>query len=370
MTMHSDPVRVSLDHEERSFKAGEEITGEVVLAPTKDLKCESLVLECVWAAVAGDNEDDEGVAGSVVLEEGFEVAAGEVRTFRFSIEAPSQPLTYAGKMFTVGWAVAATAKQPPRFIVGKDPQAAVGFELVADNGRPYEYMLPDGKVPEEPGAPPDMAGPAGLDWASTLFFLGFVGGGAYGTFLAMTEMFATRGPDERVPYMIGYGILALFAAAFAVGAALMLFSRWRLHTTSAALGRVDLDIGPAPVSRGGVLHCKARLTPPARITLRGARARFEVVEGYTYSWFSRDRLTRHYKRTEEVVRKEEVPFSGVDGMDVVGEAVLERDIPVPEDLPCSMYARNNQVHVRLVLEIDDTSGRVKWNYRGTLVVVP
>ena len=201
------------------------------------------------------------------------------------------------------------------------------------------------------------------------FFLAITAGAVWATVALIQAMQAPAAPEAREPRMVIFGIFAAATAALAVASLFWLRGAMRAYSTAASLGHVDLELDPAEVAPGGILRCRLHLPVERPIVLRRVAARFEVVERTTSKTVNKD-LTANRDAESWVVRSDEVVFKGTEDRELSSETTLLEEMTVPADLPPSFYARNNSVHIRLIVNIADKAGHVDWTQQDTLWVVP
>ncbi len=359
---YSEDIEVVLDRADRTYHAGETVSGNVLVHPEKELHCR-LRLQWCWYAVAKDALDDEGQPQSTVLAQELDCAAGERRTFPFSFEAPRSPATYAGSHFTLGWSAVAIAEGSGRH---KDPVAGSGFVLKAAPGA-YDSCVYDATPLEESGTQlePETTNPGSKRGAVGCFLVVIVAALVTLAYLVRAILAAT----DQVTQLTD-GMYALFAGGLAVGCALGLRTILRRYATTAAIGHVEVSV-PDRAAPGAPLHCRVHLPIQKPIQLKHVLARIEVEERTLARSVNlkSDSSTSHV-RGSWTVRKDEHVFAGTPGRQIACDTTLEEDIPIPAELPLSFYAPNNTLHVRLVLHIADQSGRVDWTSRHALLVTP
>ena len=88
-------ISIEFDRSDRKYRGGESISGSVHVVAKQDLTYDSITLIGAWHCHGYGLPVTRDVCGSL-LDSAARLKAGERRSFPFSIEAPSEPLTYHG----------------------------------------------------------------------------------------------------------------------------------------------------------------------------------------------------------------------------------------------------------------------------------
>jgi len=92
-------IVIEFDKDDRTFHAGEIISGKVYVTPNKDVSCNGVLIAIGWATHGRGNKDSESING---LEyDGKQFLAGQTIAYEFRFDSPSAPLTYHGHYLNV-----------------------------------------------------------------------------------------------------------------------------------------------------------------------------------------------------------------------------------------------------------------------------
>jgi hypothetical protein len=90
---------IRFDREDRTYRAADEIRGEVTIRANSDVKANHLKIELGWATHGIGNVDSGAI--EVYHEENLHLMAGRETTHAFRFPAPTRPLTYHGSLLNV-----------------------------------------------------------------------------------------------------------------------------------------------------------------------------------------------------------------------------------------------------------------------------
>ena len=231
-------ISIEFDRSDRQYRGGESVSGSVHVVAKQDLAYDSITLIGAWHCHGYGLPVTRDVCGSL-LDSAARLQAGERRSFPFSFEAPSEPLTYHGVKLNI--------------------DQYVRVELCFPKGPVQEYTeqyhlapgVPPGSLKgevNEPGRTDSDAG-ARQGWAVTavLAFCSAVG------FLWF----------PIVGY-VGFGILALLVVHS------LLFA--------AQLRSVVVTASNTVVGVGGDYAVTVTCTPRMNLTLQGIRVKLRCLE--------------------------------------------------------------------------------------------
>ncbi|MDP6635682.1 MAG: hypothetical protein QGG42_12340 [Phycisphaerae bacterium] len=117
-------IVIEFDRDDRTFQAGEVISGKVYVTPKTNMPCDGVRVEIMWATHGRGNSDSETI--DALEYNGRQFLAGETVAYEFRFDSPGQPLTYHGHYLNVDHYVRARLDVPWSF----DPKAAEEYILL------------------------------------------------------------------------------------------------------------------------------------------------------------------------------------------------------------------------------------------------
>ncbi len=127
-------LSIRFDREDRTYRPGDEIRGEVTVLANRDVKSNGLQIELGWATHGAGNVDKGTL--ETFREEHLHLSAGRETTHAFRFVAPTRPLTYHGTLLNVELRVNARVDVPWAI----DPKASEDLILVAGHGSRDAYL--------------------------------------------------------------------------------------------------------------------------------------------------------------------------------------------------------------------------------------
>lgn len=301
---------------------GDVMQGEVVVKVDAVCKCATLTLAPEWDT-SGKGTADSGQSEVVTLFTG-EWQPGEYR-YRFSCKAPVGPLTYAGELLQIGWALRARADIP----WATDPKAEAPFVLAPSpcEGAPYFfgplYQPPDPSTPgvsETAGGRKLVEKPMGLGSKLLRGALVLVFGGV------MVYSF--------VPLAI---LFAPFIVYFVIKNAMV----------KSKLAVPELMVFPNPVRQGEAATVLARLNPLKEVKLGKVSAELVGQEKVNSVHGKRSRTHLHqlhsHRHTFPVEQREVREGEHLE---------LRAEMPLPADAAPTFSATNNAVEWSVKLSVE------------------
>ncbi len=123
-------MQIVFDREDRSYRGGEQVAGEVVVTASAEVVCNGLKLEYFWQT-HGKGNKDRGEGGQQILFEG-QWRAGETNRYPFEFKSLPGPPTYHGHHLNIDHYVRVRADIPWSF----DPKTTEEF-ILSPGGSPY-----------------------------------------------------------------------------------------------------------------------------------------------------------------------------------------------------------------------------------------
>jgi hypothetical protein len=343
-------VKIVPDRPERSYAAGEKVTGRIEVSVSEDCECQKLTLTRSWRT-RGQGEDAFGRPEEQVLFSGT-WRAGQNPPYPFEFTAPIGPLSYQGQMFNVEWHLHAQAALAGAL----DASADEGFRLVAAQVTPgfnlgpafrgvesHQKLMQFGRT---------LAQGCGLTLGVFFVLFSFVLG------LMVRDVFrraAAPGPAEW-SWLIVWLLFAGGSVALFLWAARPIIARRKL-------GPVEAQLIPGIVRPGEAVTCSLRFQPRANIDLSEAIATLRGME--IVHWQSGKQ-----SRTRRCTIAERPVSFAQDRRLMAGESVtVETSLSVPVDVPTTFMSAHQQLlwQVRLHLKL---RGWPDWVQELPLVVRP
>jgi hypothetical protein len=149
--MSTNQLMILFDHEDRIYRADEQISGKVVVEAATGLNCREISVRYQWRTHGSGDQNRGSEETLSLVEEGMKFLKGERREFPFRFDAPTDPLTYHGHYVNVDWYLKASM-----YIPGADDlDTEEDFLLVAREspaGNQSFFPLP-GAAPSHPKIP-------------------------------------------------------------------------------------------------------------------------------------------------------------------------------------------------------------------------
>ncbi len=103
-------IHIVFDRDDRTYRTGELIRGEVRVETDREVSCRELRIELAWRTHGVGNVDQDTLESQVETE--LKWRGGWGATYPFSFRAPEKPLTYHGQLLNVDWEIRAQADLP------------------------------------------------------------------------------------------------------------------------------------------------------------------------------------------------------------------------------------------------------------------
>jgi hypothetical protein len=343
-------LKIVLDRSNRTYPAGEKVTGQIEVSVSEDCECQKLTLARAWRT-RGRGEDAFGKSEEQALFSGGWRAAQNA-CYAFEFTAPIGPLSYQGQLFNVEWYLHAQAT-----IAGAlDTRTDEGFRLVAAEVTPGFNLGPAFRGVESHQKLMQFGRTLaqGCALITGVIFLLF----SLGLGLMVRDVFrraAAPGPAEW-SWLIVWLLFAGGSVALFLWAARPIIARRRL-------GPVGAQVTPGIVRPGEAVTCSLRFQPRANVDLSEATATLRGTE--IVDWQSGDET--HTRRC--TISEQPVTFAQ-DRRLMAGESItVEASLPVPANAPTTFMSAHQQVvwQVRLHLKL---RGWPDWVQELPLIIRP
>lgn len=311
-------LNIVFDREDRTYQAGDRVSGNVEVQVNKDVKCKALKIEMFWQTHGRGNSSYEFLDEHIGSETGW--AAGSMLRFPFSFTAPKMPMTYHGVYLNIDYYIKARADIPWAI----DPKASEDFIVVPGEKSGHDYR---NAVPEK----------SGIDkkW--------IVGG---------------------IVAFVLLGILAVHwwlsvILATAVGIAALM-----KHMANRRLGKVEVNIRDTFVSPGGDIFVEVSLSPAKPIMLNKIYATLRGVETCVSGSGTNRTTHNHVLHEESLIFAENCQAPG-------GHAPVMKSgkLTLPGTGAYTFKARDNSIEWELEVYVDIPK-YLDWKNTYDLTVVP
>lgn len=327
-------LSIEFDEASRVYKAGQMVTGRVIVQADEDVTCNGLDVLCGWET-HGKGDKDKGLKDKQTVFTGV-WTRGQRFEYSFGFELPPGPVSYHGELVNVDWYIQARADVPWAF----DPKCEEDFlvEVATDPTKPVH-------VPEyNPGQSNQTknAGPITL-LIIALMTWGVSGGCAYWWYTS----------GDCFPIVFG-GAAGLFALIVTVGGInAMILKR---H-----VGNIVVALEPPWAGPGQTTTCLITLRPNKPTVLNGVKATLTGSERATYSQGT-DRVTARHELYEI-----EIDLHGPADLKAGQLFEVQGEIAVPPDASYSFNGDNNSVAWLVDVDID-IKGLPDWSDKYELTV--
>ena len=331
-------LRIVLDRDDPTYAAGEKITGRVEVQVLEDCHCKRLIVSRRWTAQGERCQDSARVEGDLVLFSG-PWQAGQSLSYPFEFPAPAGPLTYQGRLFSIGWRVAACAE------VGLwNPDVETQFRLVAGEKPAAGLTGAERWLPAAPrgGTKPAGAARRGL---AAVFSVGALAVGLPALLLGLQHILPAFLPI-RLPLPVVYPLPIPHAIAAVMVGGLLTVAGWRgarAHLRSAIagskLGAIDVELSPPLVRPGDRVTCTVRFQPRAAVDLIEGTAKLVATE-HSIIRGTGDESDTH---RQQVVSKTSVPLGAEQTVSAGQTASLDTTLTVPQETPHSFWGGDNKL---------------------------
>lgn len=294
-------IRITFDREDRTYRGGDTVRGEVHISVNKDIQCNGVVLTYYWRTHGRGNRDT-GTKRKLQLSESAPLTAGEELHLPFEFQAECWPLTFHGSYIYLDHYVH----------VGVDVPWAI------DPKHEEEYILLPGV------RPPEITGDRGE-------VISLTGGG--GTEVKGIWKVLLYGFLGVILVMMSFAVMMLIPFLLVGG-----LGWWIWKTVIASrVGKVDLQIPHVVVAPGEELPVQLAFTPKKTFSVNGIHVKLICRESAT-SGSGTNKTTHHNTLIEQTFPIREA------GSLLAGQRVDEQVlVQLPETQAWSLATSDNKV---------------------------
>ncbi len=327
-------LEVRFASDDRTYKPGSRVEGDVVVTVDERVSCKGLRIELGWQT-HGIGNTDRRVLDQVMLEP-QQWSAGQAYSYPFSFTAPSQPLTYHGHFLNVDHFVAARVDLAWKI----DPKVSEDYVLDAGPSSRDDYLAACTDFSQPPAGKPSWVGKL-FGWLLVPVIIVLL--------LALLTML--------IPILLLIGAVVLV----------------RRHLAERRLGKVMVDLDAPTVKTGtdagGVAatasrmgsrwrrptyaltpgestRCRVRFTPKQDLAINGVKVTLVGKEQCRSGAGTNARTHVHKVHEEQVVLAEGASYMGRMPTEVGGT------FTVPHTAAYSFKARENNLTWELQVVVD------------------
>lgn len=344
---------IELDDPNRTYRAGDELTGRVVVEVDKDCPCRGLSVVCKWNT-QGRGTPTSGSARQISLFSG-EWTAGERYEYPFSIQLPNGPCSYNGHYLNIVWSVCAEADIPWAF----DPDAECDFIVKpADepSDEPYRTGDPDCRSHRDAEQRAESGSSVVGKVLLGCFFVPFL---VMPLFFMAAAFAATGFSLELIPF-VAIPLVFLGIIGFVI---YKMFLRNKLAEMQ--LGDIEIDVDDHTVPAGEETLVNIDIPPESETEINEVSVTLRGQEKVKYRRGTKTRTRRHTLYEEDHVIPESRNVALAEGE----AAHFQTTVSVPPDAPPSFYARRNWILWKARVHVD-IEGWPDWKQSIPLDVVP
>lgn len=340
-------IRIVFDRDEPAYKAGEEVTGRVIVEVNEETTCDVLELSMYWETHGMGTQNSGEMISLSPLARNEQWRPGKTYEYEFSFEAPPGPTTYHGNLLNVDWYLYVNADIPWAF----DPSCET--EFLVQPGDLQKYNVGSEEIETKKAFTGESVG-------GTIgkIFLGVMGL-VFILSLPGLYMYGVIGEEWS-----GLSLMALFVVMLLIGSGFV-FVAIRNTLAQMKIGDVKAGLSELEVGPGEEISFGMEFTPDSQVELHEIRISAECDEWVRYS-----SGTNTHSRSKTVWETEFVPEEYSNTTFQSGETVrLADSISLPEDAPCSFSAPRNKVRWKLEIHVDIASWP-DWKDASYFIVTP
>jgi len=327
-------LEVVFDRDDRTYRPGEPVRGEVVVVTDQDVSCKGLTVELLWQTHGAGNTD-RTVLETLALAPG-PWSPGLRHRYPFSFTAPGRPLTYHGHFLNVDHCVAARADLPWAL----DPKVCEEYLLLPGPESYREHLATPVDFTVTPSATSGAAAKA-IGWLLLPVFLVLLAALlvmvlplvlVIGGVVLLRRWFAERrlgrvsvevnGPEVGQPAEPGVA-----------------------KSVASRLGVIARPFTPRAITPGGEVRFQVRFQPRTAVDVDRVVVRLAGTEECRSGSGTNAKTHTHTLCEETSVLAEGVSFIPGVPMELTGV------LPVPDLEAYSFRAHNNALRWKLVVEI-------------------
>ncbi|MCB1049752.1 MAG: sporulation protein [Acidobacteria bacterium] len=330
-------LELELENGEGPYQPGQTVNGRLFIQSDQALEAKSIVITYYWQTSGKGNvrkggERNAYQAGSTHLD------PNQPTHVDFAFEVPTAPLSYSGQILSVTWYVEARLDVPWSI----DPKTKTSFGI-------------------DPGPMPESVEPPQISDLSKLDILKKQSALGKGCLFIFSLPFLLSGMGMLI---FGHHIwmMIIMGIVFSLAGGFLAFMAIRSSVAARKLGKVDLALERYVWNRGETLKLKLSFPVAKPVTINVIRVCLKGEE-HTESGSGKNRHSySHVFHKDERLEDVNAHLMPGQGMDVSFE------IPLPPELPVSMYMGSNQ-RIKYSLDVTiDIPGWPDWHESPMIIL--
>jgi hypothetical protein len=331
-------LHIVCDHDDRTYKLGEAITGKIQVLAREAFHCRKITLICAWRTQGRGNKASGGEEGMAFAEEA-KFQSGEMREYPFQFAPRRGPVSYQGHYFSVEWYL----------------RAQVDIPIAVDVIKEENFLLAAGESAEEILLGAEEQAEEVAEVPSSLKER-----------LAMARVLA-------VPFFVlGLAIIFLGGsnpAALLLGLAVAGFGGWQLFAmlrnklAQQRISALEVEVHPAKIRGGNAVECKflfdSRDARRLRKITAALKAEERVVSGA--GGLKNTHTHKIYEAVFEQSNQDVIPFGNTTEIKI--------PVPIPPQAPSTFRAPDNALIWSIRVQID-IPGWPDWVQEFPITVIP
>lgn len=330
-------LHVVFDHDDRTYKLGEAITGKVQVLAREAFHCRKITLLCAWRTQGRGNKTAGGEEG-MAFAEGAKIQSGELQEYPFQFAARRGPVSYQGQYLSVEWYL----------------RAQVDIPVAVDVIREENFTLAPGDISEE------------IVLGTEDEFEEAAAPSSFKERMTMAQVLA-------VPFFVlGVAMIVLGGSnlvALLLGLAVTGFGGWQLFMmlrnklAQQRFSALEVKVHPDKIRAGNTVTCSFLFDPRDARRLRKITATLRAEERVVSGAGGLKNAHTHkiYETALERSNQDAVPFEDKEEINI--------PVPIPANAPSTFRAPDNALiwSIRVQIDIPDWPD---WVQAFPITVVP
>jgi len=330
-------LHIVFDHDDRTYKLGEAITGKIQILAHEAFHCRKITLICAWRTQGRGNKASGGEEGMAFAEDA-KFQSGELKEYPFQFAARRGPVSYQGHYLNVEWYL----------------RAQVDIPIAVDVIREEKFMLAAGDISEEivlgtEDQLEEAAAPSSFKERMTMARVLAV------PFFVLGVAMIVLGGSNLVALLLGLAV-----AGFG---GWQLFMMLRNKLAQQRVSALEVKVHPVKIRAGNAVECKflfdSRDARRLRKITATLKAEERVVSGA--GGLKNSHTHKIYETVLEQSNQEVAPLGD--------KAEIKIPVPIPSNAPSTFRAPDNALiwSIRVQIDIPDWPD---WVQEFPLTVVP
>ncbi len=330
-------LHIVFDHDDRTYKLGEAITGKIQVLAQEAFHCRKITLICAWRTQGRGNKALGSEEGMIFAED-TKFQSGELKEYPFQFAAQHGPVSYQGQYLSVEWYL----------------RAQVDIPVAIDVIREENFMLAPGDISEEV-----VLGTEDHDQLEAA-------PSSFKERMTMAQVLA-------VPFFVlGVAMIVLGGSnlvTLLLGLAVAGFGGWQLFVmlrdklAQQRVSALEVEVQPVKIRAGNAVECKFLFDSRDARRLRKITATLKAEERVV-SGTGGLKKTHTHKIYETVVEQ-----SNQDVVAFGDKTEIKIPVPIPPHAPSTFRAPDNALiwSIRVQIDIPDWPD---WVQEFPLTVIP